>query len=98
VFVIVHQVQAEYDFRQCVLTSECEQIAAEMIAGEERLKEKPEGDSQRLSRMLGLAERVRSHKSSKDPTATKKPEDVVDLKPRVRRRVGQRKPKRDEVP
>ena len=77
---------------------QCEQIAAEMIAGEERLKEKPGGDSQRLSQMLGLAEREKGDKASVSTGTTNKSEKVAGLKPQLKRRVGQRKPKRDEVP
>jgi hypothetical protein len=77
---------------------ECERIAAEMIAGEERLKEKDAGDSQRLSRMLGLSERVKDENISIEPRVMKKAEEVVALKPELRRRVGQRKPKRNDVP
>ncbi|SRR6266540_3978177 len=77
---------------------ECEQIAAEMIAGEERLNEKAAGDPQRLSRMLGLSERVKDEKMSIEPSVMEKVEEVVALKPELRRRVGQRKPKRNDVP
>jgi hypothetical protein len=77
---------------------ECEQIAAEMIAGEERLKEKAAGDPQRLSRILGLSERVKDEKMSIEPPVMEKAEEVVALKPELRRRVGQRKPKRNDVP
>src|SRR6266540_975110 len=77
---------------------ECEQIAAEMIAGEERLNEKAAGDPQRLSRMLGLSERVKDEKMSIEPSVMEKVEEVVALKPELRRRVGQPKPKRNDVP
>jgi hypothetical protein len=83
----------------CALSvAECEQMAAEMIAGEERLKEKAVGDRQRLSRMLGLSERVKGERASIEPPVIKEPEEVVEQKPRLKRRVGQRKPKRNDVP
>ncbi len=69
-----------------------------MIAGEERLNEKAAGDPQRLSRMLGLSERVKDEKMSIEPSVMEKVEEVVALKPELRRRVGQRKPKRNDVP
>jgi hypothetical protein len=78
--------------------AQCEQLAAEMIAGEERLKEKAAGDQRRLSRMLGLSERVKAEKASVEPPEMKKAEEVLELKPKLKRRVGQRKPRRNEVP
>jgi hypothetical protein len=77
---------------------QCERIAAEMIAGEERLKENPVGDSRRLSQMLGLAERVKGDKASVGLGTTNKSEKPPEANVQLKRRIGQRKPKRDEVP
>lgn len=83
----------------CALSvAQCEQIAAEMIAGEERLREKPGGNTQRLSQMLGLAQAVKDAKTILGPPAIKKSEEAVEQKPRQKRRVGERKPKRNDVP
>src|SRR5882672_1853380 len=62
-----------------------------MIAGEERLKEKAAGDPQRLSRMLGLSERVKAERASVELPEMKKAEEVLELKPGLKRRVGLRK-------
>lgn len=78
---------------------QCEQIARETLAGEERLAEKP-GSMSRLSEMLGLVlHRMAAPAAVDDSPAEvgaaaveKKPE-----KPRPKRRVGQRKPKRDPL-
>jgi len=78
--------------------AQCEQLAAEMIAGERMLRERAVGDPQRLSRMLGLSERMKGERTAIEPPGIKKPEEVVELKPKLKRRVGQRKPKRDDVP
>jgi len=78
---------------------QCEQIARETLAGEERLDEKP-GSMSRLREMLGFvvqrmaAPKVEEVASTEDAKAakTKKTE-----KPRTKRRIGQRKPKRDPL-
>jgi hypothetical protein len=79
--------------------SQCEQIAREALAGEERLAEKP-GSMNGLTEMLGLVlQRMAAPAAVDDAPAElnaaateKKPE-----KPRPKRRVGQRKPKRDPL-
>ena len=51
-----------------------------------------------MSRMLGLSERVKDEKMSIEPPVMEKAEEVIALKPELKRRVGQRKPKRNDVP
>jgi thymidine kinase len=78
---------------------QCEQIAREALAGEERLAEKP-GSMNGLTEMLGLVlQRMAAPAAvddapaeAVDATAKKKAE-----KSRPKRRVGQRKPKRDPL-
>jgi hypothetical protein len=80
---------------------QCEQIARETLAGEERLEEKP-GSMSRLTEMLGLvvkrmaasgAEDVLSPDVSDGGSGSKK--EVGQS--RSKRRVGERKPKRDPL-
>ena len=75
---------------------QCEQIARETLAGEERLDEKP-GSMSRLREMLGfvvqrmaapIAEEVPPPETSKSKKAKR---------PAKKSRVGQRKPKRDPL-
>ena len=85
--------------RGCALSVyQCEQIAAEMIAGEERLTENPERDDRRLSQMPGLAGRVKGDQASPSMNTANQLEKAPELKPPLKRQVGRRKPKRDEVP
>jgi hypothetical protein len=77
---------------------QCEQIARETLAGEERLAEKP-GSMSRLTEMLGLVLQCMTAPAGDDSpvevgdvAVEKKPEN-----PRSKRRVGQRKPKCDPL-
>lgn len=77
---------------------QCEQIAAEMISGEEKLKGRPGRDTRRLSQMLGLAQAVKEDQSSLEPPAMNRAEESLKQRPQSKRRVGQRNPKRNDVP
>lgn len=78
--------------------AQCEQIAAEMIVGEEKLKEKPVRNLRRLSQMLGVVESEQKNKSPLEGPALTKAEETMSPKVPSKRRVGQRNPKRNEVP
>jgi hypothetical protein len=85
--------------RNALSVAQCEQIAAEMTAGEERLREKPGGDLQRLSQMLGLTQSVMKDTSLLVPGVKKSEEKTKEKSPEKRsHRVGQRKPKRNDLP
>jgi hypothetical protein len=80
---------------------QCEQIAREALAGEERLSEKP-GSMNTLTEMLGLAlQRMATLTAVDDSPAEVEVEPAAVEKklekPRPKRRVGQRKPKRDPL-
>ena len=78
---------------------QCEQIARETLAGEERLKEKP-GSMTRLTEMLGLVVKRMAAPAAGDDSLAEVGDVVVEKKaekPRSKRRVGQRKPKRDPL-
>lgn len=73
---------------------QCEQIARETLAGEERLAETP-GSMGRLSEMLGLVLQRMAVPAVVDNSPVEV--DAALEKPRPKRRVGQRKPKRDPI-
>jgi energy-coupling factor transporter ATP-binding protein EcfA2 len=78
---------------------QCEQIARETLAGEERLEEKP-GSMSRLTEMLGLVVQRMAAPAAGDGPPAEAGEVAVEKKaekPRSKRRVGQRKPKRDPL-
>jgi hypothetical protein len=79
---------------------QCEQIARETLAGEERLEEKP-GSMSRLREMLGFAVQRMAAPAIEDPPASEAEAEVTTAKkaekPGGKRRVGQRKPKRDPL-
>jgi energy-coupling factor transporter ATP-binding protein EcfA2 len=72
---------------------QCEQIARETLAGEERLEEKPETMS-RLREMLGLIEKRMTTPVIEGAPRT---EESGMASPGKKRRVGQRKPRRDPL-
>jgi hypothetical protein len=78
---------------------QCEQIAREALAGEERLSEKP-GSMNNLTEMLGLALQRMAMPAAVDDSPAEVEVAAVEKKPekpRLKRRVGQRKPKRDPL-
>ncbi len=78
---------------------QCEQIARETLAGEERLEEKP-GSMSRLTEMLGLVVQrmaTPTEEAISPGGAGDEISEKVEEKPRSKRRVGQRKPKRDPL-
>lgn len=77
---------------------QCEQIARETLAGEERLEEKP-GSMSRLTEMLGLVvERMAAPLEDGLPTGARDDAaEKITAKPRSQQRVGQRKPRRDPL-
>jgi hypothetical protein len=78
---------------------QCEQIARETLAGEERLTEKP-GSMSRLSEMLGLVLQRMAAPADVDDSPVEAGDVMAEKKvekPRSKRRVGQRKPKRDPL-
>lgn len=79
---------------------QCEQIARETLAGEERLDEKP-GSMSRLREMLGFVVQRMAAPAIEAPPPTEAGAEVLKAKkakkPGTRRRIGQRKPKRDPL-
>ena len=81
---------------------QCEQIARETLAGEERLEEKP-GSMSRLTEMLGLvvqrmAEPVAEGVLPTDALDNRAEPGNEARQSQSKRRVGERKPKRDPLP
>jgi hypothetical protein len=75
---------------------QCEQIARETLAGEERLDEKP-GSMSRLREMLGfVVQRMAAPIAEEVPPPERSKSEKVERPPK-KRRVGQRKPKRDPL-
>jgi hypothetical protein len=77
---------------------QCEQIARETLAGEERLVEKP-GSMSRLTEMLGLVvKRMAAPAEEEIPSRSMGEENSEGgVRSRSKRRVGERKPKRNSL-
>lgn len=78
---------------------QCEQIARETLAGEERLEEKP-GSMSRLTEMLGLVVQRMAAPAAEEGSPAKVDDVAAEKsleKPGPKRRVGQRKAKRDPL-
>jgi hypothetical protein len=80
--------------QECAMSiGQCEQMAIEAREGEERIREGTAGGAQRLIQILGLTPGTRRGR----PVAFGEAQEGIKPGSRIKRRVGRRNPKRDDV-